>query len=204
MAAQHLAGVPLERRPVEVVDVAEDPRLGRLGVAPRQDLERVRVRDGQHVGLLDAGEAVDRGAIERHPVLERVLQLGRADGEALEVAEDVGEPQPHEAHAALLDAPQHIRPLLLQHGHRSSLLDRGGRQRSHHQGAGGPRHPRRRRTSSASRPFRSRCRPCRPSGGRRRKDPCWRWAADPRGSPGPPGARPAGCGSRRPDRRRRS
>ena len=59
---------------------------------------------GEHVALLDAAEPVDRRAVERHPVLERVLELGRADREALEVAEHVGEPQADEADAALFDA----------------------------------------------------------------------------------------------------
>ncbi len=89
--------------------------LGRRRVAPRQDLERVRIGDRQHVGFLDAGEPVDRRPVEGHPVTEGVLQLGGADGEALEVAEDVGEPQPDQAHAALLDAAQHVVALLLQH-----------------------------------------------------------------------------------------
>ena len=92
---------------------------GVFGVAERQQLERVRIRHGEDVGLLDPGEALDRGAVERHPVGEGVLQLGRGDGEALEVAEDVGEPQAHESHAALLDAAHDVVALLvldLTHG----------------------------------------------------------------------------------------
>jgi hypothetical protein len=45
----------------------------------------------------------------------RAFELGRGDGEALEGAEDVGEPEAHEAHAALLDGAQDVVELLL-HG----------------------------------------------------------------------------------------
>ena len=86
-----------------------------LGVAPRQHLEGVGVGHGEHVALLDAAEAVDRRAVERHPVLERVLQLGRADGEALQAAEHVGEPQADQPHAAFLHGVQHVVALLLEH-----------------------------------------------------------------------------------------
>ena len=64
----------------------------------------------------DAAEAVDRRPVEGHPVLERVLQLGRADGEALQAAEHVGEPQPDQADAAFLHRVQHVVALLFKHG----------------------------------------------------------------------------------------
>ena len=108
VAAQHVAGVALERRAVQVGDVAEDPGLGRLRIAPGQELEGVGVGDGEHVALLHPAEAVDRGAVERHALLERVLQLGRADGEALQLAEHVGEPEADEADAALLHRAHHV------------------------------------------------------------------------------------------------
>ena len=46
------------------------------------------------------------------------LELGRGDGEALQRAEDVGEPEADEADPALLDGPQDVVELLL---HASSL-----------------------------------------------------------------------------------
>ena len=121
VAPQDLPGIALEGRPVEVQDVAEHARLGRLGVGPRQHLERVRVRLGEHVALLDPGEPVDRRAIERHAFGEGVLQLDGRDGEALQLPEHVGEPQPHQAHAALFDRTQHVIPLSL---HAASLAAR--------------------------------------------------------------------------------
>ena len=54
-------------------------------------------------------------AVERHALLEGVLQLGRGDGEALELAEHVGEPEPDEPDAPLLDRAQHV-VLLAFHG----------------------------------------------------------------------------------------
>ena len=114
VAAQHLPWVALERCAVEAVDVAEHPRLGGAGFAPRDQLERVGVGDRQHVGFLDAREPVDRRAVEGHAVLERVLELGRADREALEVAEHVGEPQAHESHATLFHGAQHVVAMLIE------------------------------------------------------------------------------------------
>ena len=80
---------------------ASSPRHG-------HDLEGVRVRHGEHVGLLDPAVALDRGAVEGHALLERTLELGRGDGEALERAEHVGEPEPDEPDAALLDGAQDV------------------------------------------------------------------------------------------------
>ena len=53
VALEHVAAVAVEGRAVEVVDVAEDPRLGRRGVAEGQQLERVGIRHRQDVGFLD-------------------------------------------------------------------------------------------------------------------------------------------------------
>jgi hypothetical protein len=52
VAAQHLAGIALERRAVEVADVAEHAGLGSMRVGPRQQLEGVRIGHGEHVALL--------------------------------------------------------------------------------------------------------------------------------------------------------
>ncbi len=58
---------------------------------------------GDHVRFLDAGEAVDRGTVEAHALFERAFELGRGDGEALEGAEHVREPQPDELDLLVLD-----------------------------------------------------------------------------------------------------
>jgi hypothetical protein len=77
------------------------------GYSPRQDLERRRVRLRQHVRLVDAGETLDGGAVEADPLGEGPLELGRRDGDRLEEAQHVGEPQPHEPDVALLERPEH-------------------------------------------------------------------------------------------------
>ena len=79
----------------------------------RQDLEGLRIRLGEHVALLHAAEAVDRGPVEGHPLLERVLELRRRDPERLRSAEDIGEPQLDEPNATLFDRPHHVFPLRL-------------------------------------------------------------------------------------------
>ena len=108
-APQHVAGVTLERGPVEVGRCRRTP-----GPPPRrrrgygQELEGLGVGAGQHVALLDPAEAVDGRAVEGHALVEGVLQLGRRDVEGLGGAEDVGEPELDEADAPLLDGPQHV------------------------------------------------------------------------------------------------
>ena len=116
-----MPGVALEGRAVEVGDVAEDPGHLRVVVVPGQQLERLGVGPGQDVGFLDPAEAVDGRAVEGHPLVERVLELGRGDVEPLRGPEHVGEPQLDEADAPLLDGPEHVVPLAL---HRTSFACR--------------------------------------------------------------------------------
>src|SRR5207237_9972687 len=85
-------------------DVAEDPSdLVGLPGPPGEDAEGGGVGHGDHVRLLDAVEAGDRGAVEAHPVLERVGQLVAADGERLQLAQDVREPEADEFDVLRLD-----------------------------------------------------------------------------------------------------
>jgi hypothetical protein len=62
-----------------------------------------RVGHRQHVGLLDRVEAGDRGAVEAHPAFEGVVELAGVDRKALQLAEDVGEPEADEADVVFLD-----------------------------------------------------------------------------------------------------
>jgi len=105
---QHVAGVTLERLAREVLHVAEHPGDGSVVTAPRDDVEGVGIGHGQHVRLLDPAVALDRRAVEGHALLEGALELRRRDGEALERAEDVGEPEPDEPDPALLDGAHHV------------------------------------------------------------------------------------------------
>jgi hypothetical protein len=69
---------------------------------PGDRREGPRVGHGQHVRLLDGVEPGDARPVERHPLGERVLELVAADAERLELPEDVGEPEAHEADIALV------------------------------------------------------------------------------------------------------
>ena len=100
-------------------DVAEHPGGARRLGAPRQDLEGPRVGLGEHVRLGDPGEALDGRPVEADPLVEGALELGRRDGDRLEEAEHVGEPQPHEADVALLEGAEHELLLLVHAGDRA-------------------------------------------------------------------------------------
>ena len=103
---EHVPRVGVGRAAVRHQDVAEHPADPGLA-APGQHLERGRVRLGDHVRLVDPGEALDRRPVEADPLRERALQLGRGDRHRLEEAEHVGEPQPDETDVALLEGPEH-------------------------------------------------------------------------------------------------
>ena len=118
VALEHVAGVALERLLRQVLDVAEHAGDGGVLAAPRHDLEGARVGHGEHVGFLHPAVALDGRAVEGHALLEGGLELGGGDGEALQGAQDVGEPEADESDTPLFDRPQDVVELLL---HASSL-----------------------------------------------------------------------------------
>ncbi len=63
---------------------------------------------GQHVGFLDPAVALDRGAVEGDALLEGDLELCGGDLDRFQKAQDIGEPQADEAHAALFDGAQDV------------------------------------------------------------------------------------------------
>ena len=83
-ALEDVPRVGVRRAAVGHHDVAEHPRRRRAlaPAAPRQDLERRRVGLGEHVGLVDPGEALDGRAVEADALVEGVLELGRRDRHA--------------------------------------------------------------------------------------------------------------------------
>src|SRR5207245_10447506 len=90
------------RRAVGLQDVAEHPRaLPAAATLEREDLERGGVRHGDHVRLVDPGEALDRRAVEADALLEGRLQFGRRDADRFQGAQDVGEPEPDEPDGTL-------------------------------------------------------------------------------------------------------
>ncbi len=111
-ASQDIAGVALERGPVQVGDVADHPgglvAAARFGIAHGQDLEGAGIGAGQNVGFLHPAEAIHGRSVEGEAFLKSVLQLGRGDAHRLLDPEDVGEPQLDEADPPLLDRPQDV------------------------------------------------------------------------------------------------
>ena len=102
--AHHAARVALVGLAAGLEDVAEQPAdLVALAGPPRQDPERGGVGHGDHVRLLDAVEAGDRGPVEAHAVLEGARQLVPADREGLQLPEDVREPEADELDVLLLN-----------------------------------------------------------------------------------------------------
>ena len=131
VAAQDLPGVALERGPVQVHDVAEDGARGLVGRCPRQQFEGAGVGARQHVALLYPAEAVYRRAVELEALVEHGLQFGRGDRHRLVAAQDVGEPEADEAHAALLHCAKYVvllvpLPLVTCLCHRTSMRETSG------------------------------------------------------------------------------
>ena len=108
VSLQDLAWVALECGAVEVLDIAEHATGRFVGLCPRQQLECGGVGPGENVGLVNPAETVDRRTVELHTLVEHRLELGRRDRNRLELAEDVGEPQADEAHAALFDRAKDV------------------------------------------------------------------------------------------------
>ena len=100
---QHVARIAVERVAVGLLDVAEHAGGAAGAGAPGQQREGAGIGLGHHVGFLDAGEAVDRGAVKAHALVERAFELGRGHREALEGAKHVGEPEPDELDLLVLD-----------------------------------------------------------------------------------------------------
>ena len=112
-ALEHVAGVGDCRHAIGGGDVAEHAP-GRVDVAtPRQRLERRRVGVREQVGFEGAAEALDGGAVEADALGEGALDLGRRDRHRFQGADDVGEPEPDELDAPLLDRAKNEVTLLI-------------------------------------------------------------------------------------------
>jgi hypothetical protein len=105
-AREGRARVGGERLRVRPADRAEHPPD--LAVAPGEQGERARVGIGDDVPLPRPCRPLHRRAVEPDALLERRLELGHGDGQRLEDAEHVDEPQAHEADAPLLHRAQDV------------------------------------------------------------------------------------------------
>ena len=88
---QHMARVADKGRAVGVIDVADEPRGAPALGLPGQHHEGVRVGIEVLVALVDAGEALDGAAVYHDLVIQGLFQLPAADGNVLQLAENVGE-----------------------------------------------------------------------------------------------------------------
>jgi hypothetical protein len=107
-------------------------------VSGRQGRTAKVERSGDHVGLLDRVEAGDRRAVEAHAALEGVVELVLVDREALQLAEDVGEPEPDEADVPLLDDGLDVVGGLRLIGHQAPPSRLDGDRLTAHGGTVGP------------------------------------------------------------------
>src|SRR2546430_430683 len=64
------------------------------------------------IGIPDRVESCDRRAVEAHPVVERLFDLARCDGETFEVSLDIGEPKQQEVDVLVLQPFQGLAPRL--------------------------------------------------------------------------------------------
>jgi hypothetical protein len=99
LALEHPAGVTFERGTVGVGNVADQagyaPPAGVLDLVGEDD-ESVVVGLEQHVGLFDAGEPLDRRAVEHHLAVQGLLELRDGHLDVLVLAQNVGELEPQE------------------------------------------------------------------------------------------------------------
>ena len=99
--------------PVRVPDFGEHADGARASRPEGRYLDRRGDGHGHHVALLDPLVTLDRGSVETHPLFKSPLELLRCDGEGLQKAQHVGEPQSDGGYAVLL----HIFEDVLRSGH---------------------------------------------------------------------------------------
>ncbi len=116
-ALEHIARISGIRRAVRAFDVAEHRRHERALIAPRQDLQGRGIGHRDHVGLLDACEALDRRSVEAHAFVHRGLEFVGRDHERLQEAENVGEPQVDELDLILADGLDGCGAWIVRHCH---------------------------------------------------------------------------------------
>ena len=93
---EDVAGVAVEGGVLGGHDVAEHAGHGVLSGPPGEDTERGGVWQKHHVPLGVPGETLDGRAVEGHAAHEGFLELLHGDGDALDVAKDVGKPEANE------------------------------------------------------------------------------------------------------------
>ncbi|BAI65154.1 predicted NAD/FAD-dependent oxidoreductase [Rothia mucilaginosa DY-18] len=131
-ALEHAAGVGCADFAVGGEHVTEHAGGVVFLAAPGQNLEGGGVRLQQHVGFVDAGETLNRGAVKAQALIEGAFYLGGRERNGFEGADHVGEPEADEADVALFDGAQY-EFLLAVH----ELPSRCGRASAWYPSAGG-------------------------------------------------------------------
>ena len=106
-ALEHTAGVGGANLTVGGEHVTEHAGGVVFLAAPGQDLEGGGVRLQQHVGFVDAGETLNRGAVKAQALIEGAFYFSRCERNGFEGADHVGEPEADEADVALFDGAQY-------------------------------------------------------------------------------------------------
>ena len=101
-------GSPMKGSPPGRADVAEDAGHGVAPGTPGQQREGGRVGKGPHVAFRVGAVALDGRAVEPDAQFQGILQVIHRDGEPLEVAQDVGEPQADELDVEVAGAAEHV------------------------------------------------------------------------------------------------
>ena len=115
IAFQDLARVAIECCSVKFGNVTKNSGLGTFRVCPRENFKCVGVGEGEHVALLHAAVAVDRGTVKRHSVVQRIFHFGWRNGERFECAEHIGKPESHQSDTAFLYGAKDVVALLVLH-----------------------------------------------------------------------------------------
>ena len=106
-ALEHAAGVGGADLAVGGKHVTEHAGGVVFLAAPGQDLEGGGVRLQQHVGFVDAGETLNRGAVKAQALIEGAFYFSRCERHGFEGADHIGEPETDEADVALFDGAQY-------------------------------------------------------------------------------------------------
>ncbi len=108
VALQDVPRVPFEGGAVGLEDIAHHSRHPLLLGPPGEDDEGVGVGHRHHVALIDAGESLDRRAVESLPLPQRQLQFLDRDRKALQEPQDVREPETDELDVVLPGLVEHV------------------------------------------------------------------------------------------------
>ena len=93
--AQQIAGIPLKRRAIRLINIADQAGNMPVLVVPGQNAEGVQIRPQIHIGLLNPDKAFNRGTIKHTLVIQRLLCLASCDGHIFQGTKNIGELQPN-------------------------------------------------------------------------------------------------------------